>query len=54
MESLSLKDRRMVEMVEDLETEALMHEWSLDETLFQSSPHVRSDGFGSPIALSPE
>ncbi|TYI17414.1 hypothetical protein ES332_A07G022200v1 [Gossypium tomentosum] len=54
MESLSLKDRRTVEMVEDLETEALMHEWSLDETLFQSSPHVRSDGFGSPIVLSPE
>ncbi|XP_007012366.2 PREDICTED: protein PLASTID MOVEMENT IMPAIRED 1-RELATED 2 [Theobroma cacao] len=54
MESLSLKNRRKVNMLENLETEALMLEWGLDEKAFQSSPHVQTDGFGSPIALSPE
>ncbi|GMI89356.1 PLASTID MOVEMENT IMPAIRED1-RELATED2 [Hibiscus trionum] len=54
MERLSLKDRRAVKAVEDLDTEALMHEGSLDDKVFQSPPHVRNDGFGSPIMLSPE
>ncbi|OMO86507.1 hypothetical protein COLO4_21106 [Corchorus olitorius] len=54
MENLSLKNRRKVKMLENLETEALMHEWGLDEKAFQSSPHVQTDGFGSPIELSPE
>ncbi|XVF35295.1 hypothetical protein REPUB_Repub18cG0133500 [Reevesia pubescens] len=53
-ESLSLKNRRKVKMLEDLETEALMCEWGLDEKAFQSSPRVQTDGFGSPIVLSPE
>ncbi|XWS72408.1 hypothetical protein CRYUN_Cryun02cG0037400 [Craigia yunnanensis] len=51
MESLSLKNRK-VKMLENLETEVLMREWGLDE--FQSSPHVQTGGFGSPIVLSPE
>lgn len=54
MENMSLKNRRKVKILENLETEALMHEWGLDEMAFQSSPHVQTDGFGSPIALSPE
>ncbi|XVF89045.1 hypothetical protein PTKIN_Ptkin19aG0099700 [Pterospermum kingtungense] len=54
MENLSLKDRRKVKMLENLETEALMREWGLDEKAFQSSPDVQTDGFGSPIELSPE
>ncbi|XVE53864.1 hypothetical protein DITRI_Ditri03aG0035900 [Diplodiscus trichospermus] len=54
MESLSLKNRRQVKLLENLETEALMHEWGLDEKAFQSTPCVQTDGFGSPIVLSPE
>ena len=54
MESLSLKNRRKVKMLENLETEALMREWSLDEKAFQSFPRVQTDGFGSPSVLSPE
>ncbi|KAK8697101.1 hypothetical protein V6N13_113260 [Hibiscus sabdariffa] len=54
MERLSLKDIRAVKAVEDLETAALMHEGSLDDKVFQSPPHDQSDGFGSPIMLSPE
>ncbi|KAK8509193.1 hypothetical protein V6N12_018279 [Hibiscus sabdariffa] len=53
-ESLSLANRRPVKMLEYIETEALMREWGLDEKAFQSSPCVRTDGFGSPIELSPE
>ncbi|KAK8654794.1 hypothetical protein V6N13_107392 [Hibiscus sabdariffa] len=40
MERLSLKDRRAVKAVEDLETAALMHEGSLDDKAFQSPPHT--------------
>ncbi|XVE97726.1 hypothetical protein REPUB_Repub03eG0043300 [Reevesia pubescens] len=54
MESRPLKNRRKVKMLEDLETEALMRQWGLDEKAFQSSPCVQTDGFGSPIVLSPE
>ncbi|GMI97914.1 PLASTID MOVEMENT IMPAIRED1-RELATED2 [Hibiscus trionum] len=53
-ESLSLANRRPVKTLEYLETEALMREWGLDEKAFQSSQRVRTDGFGSPIELSPE
>ncbi|KAI6679694.1 hypothetical protein NL676_033575 [Syzygium grande] len=41
-------------MLEDLETEALMREWGLNEKSFQSSPPSHSGGFGSPIHLPPE
>ncbi|PSS02003.1 Protein PLASTID MOVEMENT IMPAIRED 1-RELATED like [Actinidia chinensis var. chinensis] len=41
-------------MLEDLETEALMREWGLNEKAFQHSPTGSSGGFGSPIDLSPE
>ncbi|GKV00094.1 hypothetical protein SLEP1_g12842 [Rubroshorea leprosula] len=54
MERQLLKDRRKVKMLEDLETEALMLEWGLDEKAFQSSPRICSDGFGSPIELPSE
>ncbi|CAA0836906.1 Unknown protein [Striga hermonthica] len=36
-------------MMEDLETEALMREWGLDEHTFQHSPPGGSSSFGSPI-----
>ncbi|KAJ6698204.1 PROTEIN PLASTID MOVEMENT IMPAIRED 1-RELATED 2 [Salix purpurea] len=49
-----LSGRRRVEVLEDLETEALMREWGLQEEAFQNSPRYCSDGFGSPIELLPE
>ncbi|CAK7352866.1 unnamed protein product [Dovyalis caffra] len=49
-----LSRRRKVKVLEDLETEALMREWGLDEEAFQNSPRYCSDGFGSPIELLPE
>ncbi|KAF8040648.1 hypothetical protein BT93_B2773 [Corymbia citriodora subsp. variegata] len=53
--SPSLRHRRKVKMLEDLETEVLMREWGLDEKAFQNSPRCSSGGFGSPIELpSPE
>jgi hypothetical protein len=41
-------------ILEDLETEALMREWGLNENAFQHSPPKSTDGFGSPINLPPE
>ncbi|XP_059432367.1 protein PLASTID MOVEMENT IMPAIRED 1-RELATED 1-like [Corylus avellana] len=41
-------------ILEDLETEALMREWGLNENAFQHSPPKSSDGFGSPINSPPE
>lgn len=35
--------------LEDLETEALMREWGLNEMAFQHSPPKSSPGFGSPL-----
>lgn len=36
-------------VLEDLETEALMREWGLNERAFQGSPRNSCGGFGSPI-----
>nr|XP_010324021.1 protein PLASTID MOVEMENT IMPAIRED 1-RELATED 1 isoform X2 [Solanum lycopersicum] len=41
-------------MLEDLETEALMYEWGLNERAFQRSPPRSSSGFGSPIDIPHE
>ncbi|CAL0306961.1 unnamed protein product [Lupinus luteus] len=38
----------------DMETEALMRQWGLDEKAFQHSPPKDVTGFGSPIHLPPE
>ncbi|KAL9235178.1 hypothetical protein vseg_009965 [Gypsophila vaccaria] len=38
-------------VMEDLETQALMEEWGLDEKAFQYSPPRNIEGFGSPIDL---
>ncbi|KAL8498916.1 hypothetical protein ACS0TY_022036 [Phlomoides rotata] len=45
----SLRNKRNAEVLENLETEALMHEWGLSERAFQYSPRVYSGGFGSPV-----
>ncbi|CAN4076756.1 unnamed protein product [Withania somnifera] len=50
----SLRSKRNVKMIENLETEALMQDWGLNEKAFQNSPCSSSGGFGSPIYLSPE
>lgn len=48
------RGKTKAKMLEDLETEALMHEWGLNERAFQHSPPKSSAGFGSPIDLPPE
>ncbi|KAK8509107.1 hypothetical protein V6N13_062158 [Hibiscus sabdariffa] len=40
-------------VLEDLESEALMHEWGLNEKAFQYSPSGSSVGLGSPFKFSP-
>ncbi|GLU10089.1 hypothetical protein SLE2022_269140 [Rubroshorea leprosula] len=48
------RSKTNAKILEDLEAEALMSEWGLNEKAFQgSSPH-NSGGFGSPIDLPPE
>ncbi|KAM6583548.1 hypothetical protein CsatB_010550 [Cannabis sativa] len=46
--------KNKAKILEDLETEALMREWGLNERAFQHSPPESSAGFGSPIDLPPE
>nr|DAD49062.1 TPA_asm: hypothetical protein HUJ06_018999 [Nelumbo nucifera] len=53
-ETKAMENKTRVKMLEDLETEALMREWGLNEKIFQSSPPDNSGGFGSPIHLPPE
>jgi hypothetical protein len=48
------RSKTRAKILEDLETEALMREWGLNENAFQHSPPKSSDGFGSPIDLPPE
>ncbi|PIN13222.1 hypothetical protein CDL12_14163 [Handroanthus impetiginosus] len=50
----SLRSRRNAKILENLETEAVMHEWGLNEKAFQYSPRTRSSGFGSPVYLPAE
>ncbi|KAL4564485.1 hypothetical protein LXL04_028549 [Taraxacum kok-saghyz] len=50
----SLINRRKAKMLENLETEALMEEWGLNERAFQNSPRTNSGAFGSPVYCSPE
>lgn len=50
----SLRSKRNAKLIENLETEALMQDWGLNEKAFQNSPRISSGGFGSPIYLSPE
>ncbi|CAL0304790.1 unnamed protein product [Lupinus luteus] len=52
VESHQTKSKKRAQMLEDLETEALMREWGLNEKAFQNSPP--NGGFGSPIPLPPE
>ncbi|GJT73902.1 plastid movement impaired 1-related 1-like protein isoform X1 [Tanacetum coccineum] len=49
----TLISRRKAKMVENLETEALMEKWGLNERAFTNSPRTESGAFGSPVYLSP-
>ncbi|KAK6129511.1 hypothetical protein DH2020_036744 [Rehmannia glutinosa] len=49
--SNSVWSRRNAKVLENLETEALMHEWGITEKAFQYSPHASSGGFGSPVYI---
>lgn len=44
-----MRHKMKASMLEDLETEVLMHEWGLNEKSFQCSPPSSSGGFGSPV-----
>lgn len=52
--SQSLISRRKAKILENLETEALMEKWGLNERAFQNSPRTNSGAFGSPVYCSPE
>ncbi|KAE8700341.1 hypothetical protein F3Y22_tig00110557pilonHSYRG00243 [Hibiscus syriacus] len=47
-------NKTRAKVLEDLETEALMREWGLNDKAFQHSPPDSSGGFGSPVHLIPE
>ncbi|KAE9604682.1 putative LysM domain, EEIG1/EHBP1 domain-containing protein [Lupinus albus] len=54
VESHDVKSKQRAQMLEDLETEALMREWGLNEKAFHHSPPKGYAGFESPIQLPPE
>lgn len=54
VETEAIKNTTRAKLIEDLETEALMREWGLNEKAFQNSPPNSSGGFGSPICYSPQ
>ncbi|TKY72835.1 cell wall macromolecule catabolic process [Spatholobus suberectus] len=54
VESQDVRSKQRAQMLEDLETEALMREWGLNEQAFHHSPPKDCAGFGSPIHLPPE
>ncbi|KAL2501092.1 hypothetical protein Fot_34940 [Forsythia ovata] len=54
IETGAMRTKTSASMLEDLESEALMREWGLNEKAFQSSPPSSLGGFGSPIDMPPE
>ncbi|CAL0320275.1 unnamed protein product [Lupinus luteus] len=54
VESHDVGTKQRAQMLEDLETEALMREWGLNEKAFHQSPPKDCSGFGSPIPIPPE
>ncbi|KAL5141220.1 Protein PLASTID MOVEMENT IMPAIRED 1-RELATED 1 [Glycine soja] len=54
VESQDVRSKQRAQMLEDLETEALMRQWGLNENAFHHSPPKDFAGFGSPIHLPPE
>ncbi|KAI3473938.1 hypothetical protein Pfo_028395 [Paulownia fortunei] len=54
IETDAFRTKTRASRMEDLETEALMRDWGLNERAFQHSPSSGSGGFGSPIDIPPE
>ncbi|CAJ1975772.1 unnamed protein product [Sphenostylis stenocarpa] len=54
VESQDVRSKQRAQILEDLETEALMRQWGLNEEAFHRSPPKDFTGFGSPIPLPPE
>ncbi|XP_022842531.1 protein PLASTID MOVEMENT IMPAIRED 1-RELATED 1-like [Olea europaea var. sylvestris] len=54
IETEAMMTKTRATILEDLETEALMDEWGLNERAFQHSPPSSSGGFGSPIDVLPQ
>ncbi|KAK7411890.1 hypothetical protein VNO78_03333 [Psophocarpus tetragonolobus] len=54
VESQDVRSKQRAQILEDLETEALMRKWGLNEEAFHHSPPKDYAGFGSPIQLPPE
>ncbi|KAL3532664.1 hypothetical protein ACH5RR_006185 [Cinchona calisaya] len=54
IEADAMRHKTRASVLEDMETEALMREWGLNEKAFQNSPPSSSGGFGSPIDMPPE
>ncbi|XP_043718810.1 protein PLASTID MOVEMENT IMPAIRED 1-RELATED 1-like [Telopea speciosissima] len=50
----AINSKTRAKMLEDMETEALMREWGLNENVFQRAQSDSASGFGSPIDLPPE
>ncbi|ESW10678.1 hypothetical protein PHAVU_009G229300 [Phaseolus vulgaris] len=53
-ESQDVRSKQRAQILEDMETEALMRQWGLNEEAFHRSPPKDFTGFGSPIPLPPE
>nr|GEW11583.1 protein plastid movement impaired 1-related 1 [Tanacetum cinerariifolium] len=49
-----VQNKTKASVLEDMETEALMREWGLNEKAFQHSPLGTSCGWGGPVEFSPE
>lgn len=54
LESQQIRSKQRAQLLEGLETEALMRDWGLNEKAFQHSPPEDSDGFGSSVHLPPK
>ncbi|CAI9779882.1 unnamed protein product [Fraxinus pennsylvanica] len=54
IETEVMRTKTRASTLEDLETEALMLEWGLNEMTFQHSPPSSSGGLGSPIDVLPQ
>ncbi|KAK6151990.1 hypothetical protein DH2020_014625 [Rehmannia glutinosa] len=51
LETSASRTKTRASRLEDLETEALMRDWGLNEEAFQHSPPSNSGGFGSPVDM---
>ncbi|KAL6585744.1 hypothetical protein OROMI_002388 [Orobanche minor] len=53
LDTITPRMKTRASRLEDLESEALMRDWGLNEEAFRHSPPSDSDGFGSPVDVPP-